>query len=82
MDASGSIPLPPIPLKKTGESIIGAALLAAARIGQRHAKPRLKSLMSRDQSPFFVTLATDTFARFVNRLGATPCARAKHGNSY
>jgi hypothetical protein len=25
MDASGSIPLPPMPLKKTGESIIAAA---------------------------------------------------------
>jgi hypothetical protein len=27
MLASGSMPLPPIPLKKTGESIIAAALL-------------------------------------------------------
>jgi hypothetical protein len=26
MDASGSIPLPPMPLKNTGESIIAAAL--------------------------------------------------------
>jgi hypothetical protein len=30
MLASGSIPLPPMPLKKTGESIIRAALLADA----------------------------------------------------
>jgi hypothetical protein len=33
MDARGSIPLPPMPLKKTGESIMRAALLKAARIG-------------------------------------------------
>jgi hypothetical protein len=33
MDASGSIPLPPMPLKKTGESIICAALLNVAQIG-------------------------------------------------
>jgi hypothetical protein len=31
MDASGSIPLPPMPLKKTGESIMRAALLEATR---------------------------------------------------
>jgi hypothetical protein len=30
MDASGSIPLPPMPLKKMGESIIVAALFGAA----------------------------------------------------
>jgi hypothetical protein len=34
MDASGSIPLPPIPLKKTGESIMCAALFAAGQLGQ------------------------------------------------
>jgi hypothetical protein len=28
IDASGSIPLPPMPLKKTGESIIQAALMS------------------------------------------------------
>jgi len=38
MEASGNIPLPPMPLKKTGESIIAAALLNAAQIGQHHAK--------------------------------------------
>src|SRR5438445_4529803 len=37
MDASGNIPLPPMPLKKTGESIIGVALLGHALNGQPHA---------------------------------------------
>jgi hypothetical protein len=32
------MPLPPMPLKNTGESIIRAALLGAARIGQPPAK--------------------------------------------
>jgi hypothetical protein len=41
MLASGSMPLPPIPVKKTGESIIAAALLDVARIGQHHAKREL-----------------------------------------
>jgi hypothetical protein len=38
IEASGSIPLPPMPLKKTGESIIAAALLGAASDGQQHPK--------------------------------------------
>jgi hypothetical protein len=33
MDASGSMPLPPMPLKKTGESIIAAALLEGELTG-------------------------------------------------
>jgi hypothetical protein len=33
MLASGSIPLPPMPLKKTGESIIAAALFAGGANG-------------------------------------------------
>jgi hypothetical protein len=32
MDASGNIPLPPIPLKKTGESIIGAPYWVLAKL--------------------------------------------------
>jgi hypothetical protein len=31
MDASGSIPLPPMPLKKTGVSIMASALLRVDR---------------------------------------------------
>jgi hypothetical protein len=33
MDASGNMPLPPMPLKKTGDSIIRAALFNVAQIG-------------------------------------------------
>src|SRR3954453_14908390 len=35
MDASGSMPLPPMPLKKTGESIIAAALLGGGAGSKR-----------------------------------------------
>jgi hypothetical protein len=82
MDANGNIPLPPMPLKKTGESIIVAALLAAGRIDQRASGTRLSSLMSRGAQRFFVTLAEEPFARFVDRIGAAPCAPAKHAKSY
>jgi hypothetical protein len=53
MDASGSIPLPPMPLKKTGESIIGAALLDAAGIGQHYA-------IGPERSPMFVVTLSET----------------------
>ena len=42
-EASGSMPLPPMPLKKTGESIIAAALLNVAGNGQHHARMALAS---------------------------------------